>query len=121
MGGPTLTRAALAAGTMGMSEVPRQLKSASDVVVGAAKGDPAGGFKAAGESYTKDAPSASEAPALGTPPVDTSVQDAANADAKKTSQEEEARRLRGGAGRASTILTSGSGLGGSGRRYLGSA
>jgi hypothetical protein len=104
---------------MGMSEVPRQFKSASDVVVGAAKGDPAGGFKAAGDSYTKDAPDS--APALGTPPVDTSGQDAANADAKKSAQEEEARRLRGGAGRASTILTSGSGLGGSGRRYLGSA
>lgn len=122
MGGPSnpITRGVLAATTMGLSEVPRQIKSASDIVIGTATGAPGSGFKEAVGDYT-DKSADSGTPPLGAPPVDTTAQDNANADAKKSGQEEEARRLRSGAGRASTILTSGSGLGGSGRRYLGSA
>lgn len=123
MGGPSnpITRGILAGATMGMSEVPRQFKAASDVVVGTATGQAGSGFKEAGADFTGSSPSSSDSSPLGAAPVDTSAQDAANADAKKSGQEEETRRLRSGAGRASTILTSGSGLGSTGRRYLGSA
>lgn len=121
MGGPTLTRAALAAGTMGMSEVPRQVMSATDVVVGTAKGDPGQGFKDAGKTYAAGDPT--EPPALGTPPPTTDPNQPAYDAAKKTAQDDEARRLRSGGGRASTILTgdqTGTPLGGS-RRTLGAA
>jgi hypothetical protein len=93
-------------GTGGLKAATDSTKSATSVITGEATQPP-----------TLPDPSAS--PAAAAP--DTSAQDAANAQAKKTAQEDEKRRLRSGAGRASTILTSGSGLGGSGRRYLGAA